>query len=104
MNSSPCSIDGRRPQLHQRRRGRGARLPAEHDTSLRLGSHSAPCTPAPQVADRSFTSGEAAAAQEYLLKMPDRVRKLAERANARKGKATPAAVQFSWVFNRQLSV
>ena len=33
------------------------------------------------IKDRSFKSGEAAAAQEYVLKVPDRIRKLAERAN-----------------------
>jgi acyl-[acyl-carrier-protein] desaturase len=36
--------------------------------------------------------------------MPDRVRKLAERAAARKSKAKPAQVQFSWIFNRPMTV
>ena len=58
----------------------------------------------PKVADRSFESGDAAAAQEYLVRMPDRVRKLAERANARRSKAKPAAVQFSWIFDRPMMV
>jgi acyl-[acyl-carrier-protein] desaturase len=56
------------------------------------------------VTERSHTSGEAAEAQEYLARLPDRIRKLAERSAARKGKAKPVRVQFSWVFNRQLDV
>lgn len=59
---------------------------------------------AAQVADRSFESGEAAEAQDYLIKMPDRIRKLSERAAARKSKAKRVDVQFSWIFNRKLSV
>jgi acyl-[acyl-carrier-protein] desaturase len=57
-----------------------------------------------RVSERSFESGDAAAAQEYLVKMPDRVRRLAERAAARKAKAPSAQVQFSWVFNRSIGV
>jgi len=49
---------------------------------------------------RSFKLGEAAEAQEYLTKLPDRICKLAERANARKKKGQTA--NFSWVFNRQV--
>ncbi len=45
-------------------------------------------------------SGEAAEAQEYLVKLPDRIRKLAERANARKKKGSTST--FSWIFNREV--
>lgn len=45
-------------------------------------------------------SGEAAEAQEYLVKLPDRIRKLAERAQARKKKG--AVANFSWIFNREV--
>ncbi len=58
-----------------------------------------------KVGDRNHESGEAAAAQEYLMKMPDRVRRLAERAAARKTKAGKTAkAQFSWIFNRTVDV
>ncbi|KAI8463447.1 MAG: stearoyl-ACP-desaturase [Monoraphidium minutum] len=57
-----------------------------------------------KVADRNHTSGDAAAAQEYLVKLPDRIRKLAERSNARKSKVKPVRAQFSWVFNRAVDV
>jgi acyl-[acyl-carrier-protein] desaturase len=57
-----------------------------------------------RVGERSHQSGDAAAAQEYLMKMPDRVRRLAERAAARKSKVKPVQVQFSWIFDRSLNV
>jgi acyl-[acyl-carrier-protein] desaturase len=56
--------------------------------------------PYTQVADRSGLSGEAAEAQEYVVKLPDRIRKLAERAQARKKKG--ATAKFSWVFEREV--
>lgn len=40
--------------------------------------------------------------QEYLMALPARFRKLAERAAARKAKAVPARVKFSWIFNRDV--
>lgn len=49
-------------------------------------------------------NGDAAQAQEYLMKLPSRFRKLSERAAARKAKARPANVQFSWIFNREVAV
>jgi len=52
------------------------------------------------VAKREGLSGEAAEAQEYLVKLPDRIRKLAERAQARKKKGMTA--NFSWIFNREV--
>lgn len=42
--------------------------------------------------------------QEYLMNLPGRFRKLSERAAARKAKAKPVRVQFSWIFNREVSV
>ncbi|GFH33636.1 uncharacterized protein HaLaN_33034, partial [Haematococcus lacustris] len=45
-------------------------------------------------------SGEAAEAQEYLVKLPDRIRKLAERSQVRKKKGLTA--NFSWIFNREV--
>lgn len=47
-------------------------------------------------------SGEAAEAQEYLCKLPDRFRKLAERAATRKAKVAQKPVSFSWIFNNEL--
>jgi len=51
-------------------------------------------------------SGDAAKAQEYVCKLPTRVRRLAERASSRKKKAAEAAnvnsAQFSWLFNREV--
>lgn len=55
-----------------------------------------------EVAERKGLSGEAAEAQEYLVKLPDRIRKLAERANARKRKGQVSA--FSWIFNREVTL
>jgi len=56
-----------------------------------------------EVAGRSGLSGEAAAAQEYLVKLPDRIRKLTERSNARR-KAAPPTVGFSWIFDRKVEL
>ena len=36
------------------------------------------------------------------MKLPARIRKLAERANQRKKKIEPEAVKISWIFNRQV--
>jgi len=48
-------------------------------------------------------SGEAADAQEYLCKLPTRVRRLAERTSARKKKMqTSSSAEFSWIFNREV--
>lgn len=38
------------------------------------------------------------------MKLPARFRKLSERAAARKAKAKPAQVQFSWIFDKPLQV
>lgn len=49
-------------------------------------------------------TGDAAEAQEYLMKLPARIRKLSERANARKAKAPKKEVSFSWIFDHKLSI
>jgi hypothetical protein len=56
------------------------------------------------IAERSFGSGEAAEAQEYLVKLPDRIRKLSERAAARRAKASHPKSNFSWVFDRTVQL
>lgn len=52
------------------------------------------------IAGRDHKGGDAAEAQEYLMKLPGRIRKLTERANARKAKAKKREQEFSWIFNR----
>lgn len=49
-------------------------------------------------------SAEGLAAQQYVCDLPERFRKLAERAAGRKTKAPPVTLRFSWVFNRPLEV
>mmetsp|Transcript_9898 Transcript_9898/g.11438 ORF Transcript_9898/g.11438 Transcript_9898/m.11438 type:complete len:420 (-) Transcript_9898:884-2143(-) len=58
------------------------------------------------IANLTLESGEAAEAQEYVMKLPPRIRKLAERAAARKAKSATAAksAQFSWAFNRDVQL
>jgi acyl-[acyl-carrier-protein] desaturase len=56
------------------------------------------------VQGRNVTSGEAAAAQEYLVALPPRIRKLAERAAGRKAKAAKHSVAFSWIFNKEVTI
>jgi len=53
-----------------------------------------------KVTELKGLSGDAAEAQEYVAKLPDRIRKLAERAQARKKKGMTS--NFSWVFNREV--
>ncbi|GIL44757.1 hypothetical protein Vafri_2264 [Volvox africanus] len=55
-----------------------------------------------KVPERTGLKGEAARAQEYLVKLPDRIRKLAEKAAARKAKAKVVHSPFSWVFDREV--
>jgi acyl-[acyl-carrier-protein] desaturase len=52
----------------------------------------------------SFTSAEAREAQEYVAALPDRIRKLGDRAAARKAKAKTQPVEFSWIFNRSVDI
>lgn len=49
-------------------------------------------------------SGDAAEAQEYLCKLPDRFRKLAERAATRKSKIAKKPVSFSWIFSNEVVI
>ena len=53
-------------------------------------------------------SGEAAEAQEYLMKLPTRVRRLAERATARSSQKIKAEgslqSKFSWIFDRPVQL
>ncbi|KAL4448205.1 hypothetical protein ABPG75_005424 [Micractinium tetrahymenae] len=53
---------------------------------------------------REGLRGDAAEAQEYLMALPSRFRKLSERASARKAKVKPVRVQFSWIFNREVTI
>lgn len=57
-----------------------------------------------EIEGRSGLSGEAAKAQEYLMKLPDRIDRLSERAMARKMKGEPARGQFSWVYDRPVEL
>ncbi|KXZ50904.1 hypothetical protein GPECTOR_14g151 [Gonium pectorale] len=56
------------------------------------------------VANRSGLNGNAAEAQEYVMKLPNRIRKLAEKAAARKAKGKIVHASFSWVFNREVAL
>lgn len=56
------------------------------------------------IADRHFDHGDAAAAQEYVMALPPRIRKLAERAAARQAKAGKLDIKFSWIYDRPLTV
>jgi acyl-[acyl-carrier-protein] desaturase len=49
-------------------------------------------------------TGEAADAQQYLISMPNRVRKLAERAKVRKQQKKGQASPFAWVFDRPVEL
>lgn len=51
------------------------------------------------IADMTF-KGDAGKSQEYVLKLPDRIRKLAAMADRRKKKAEPKEARISWIFNR----
>lgn len=57
-----------------------------------------------KVETKEGLSPEAAQAQEFVCKLPSRIRRLAEKAEdkARKVKAAPSLQKFSWVFNREV--
>eukprot|EP00775_Hariotina_reticulata_P003212 gene3212-3489_t len=57
-----------------------------------------------RIGERSDLTGEACEAAEYLMKLPDRIRKLTERAQARKAKSKVQTSNFSWVFDRPVSL
>ena len=60
-----------------------------------------------KIADRKVT-GEAAEAQDYLMKQPERIRKLAAFAARKKSAAVAkggaAEESFSWLFNRKVQL
>mmetsp|Transcript_11923 Transcript_11923/g.16158 ORF Transcript_11923/g.16158 Transcript_11923/m.16158 type:complete len:408 (-) Transcript_11923:384-1607(-) len=61
-----------------------------------------------KVGDRML-SGEAAEAQEYVMKLPTRVRRIAERTSARKKKMQnsengKSTAKFSWISNREVTL
>lgn len=56
-----------------------------------------------RVAERSGLSGEAAEAQEYVLKMPARIRKIAEKSYQRR-KKSPKTAKFSWIYEREVGI
>lgn len=47
---------------------------------------------------------QACEAAEYLVKLPDRIRKLSERAAARKQKSKGSMANFAWVFDRPVEL
>jgi acyl-[acyl-carrier-protein] desaturase len=57
---------------------------------------------------KSVTSGEAAEAQEFLVKQPERIRKLAnfakKKADAAKAKQGAVHENFSWIFGRKVEL
>lgn len=57
-----------------------------------------------RIADLQGLTPKAAEAQEYVMALPPRIRKLAERKAVRKAKAQKTAVQFSWLYDRQLAI
>lgn len=56
------------------------------------------------VPSRKGLKPEAEEAQQYLCKLPDRIRKLAERSAARKAKQPKKSVPFSWIYGRELQI
>lgn len=48
--------------------------------------------------------GDAAAAQEYLMKQPNRIRKLVDFAAKKAAKKPPAKETFSWIYDRPVSI
>ena len=54
------------------------------------------------IADVNCESGEAAAAQEFLMKQPARIRKLAAFGKRKKEKTPPVKESFSWIFGREV--
>lgn len=56
-----------------------------------------------KIADRTV-SGDAGADQEYVLRLPSRFRKLAEKSAAKRAKTKPKPVAFSWLSGREVMV
>jgi len=57
-----------------------------------------------EIADKTGLSPAAAEAQEYLMKQPARIRKLAEFAARKQAKKPPVTETFSWIFGREVSL
>lgn len=57
-----------------------------------------------KIADLDGLSGEAAEAQEYLMKQPARIRRLADFGAAKAKKKERVDESFSWIFGRKVSV
>lgn len=57
-----------------------------------------------RVEERVGLSSEAQKAQDFLCKLPPRIRKLAERDQSIKAKRGPRTAQFSWIFNREVQL
>mmetsp|Transcript_1333 Transcript_1333/g.4621 ORF Transcript_1333/g.4621 Transcript_1333/m.4621 type:complete len:392 (+) Transcript_1333:108-1283(+) len=53
--------------------------------------------------NKSFT-GDAQRGQEYVCKLPPRIRKLAERSMSKAKKAGPRTGRISWVYNREVQL
>mgnify|MGYP002173289753 CR=1 FL=1 len=56
------------------------------------------------IANITGLSGEAAAGQEYLMKQPARIRRLADFGAAKAKKKERVQESFSWIFGRSVSV
>jgi acyl-[acyl-carrier-protein] desaturase len=56
------------------------------------------------VAGQTGLSGEAAKEQEFVLKLPDRIRKLSERALVRRQKLPKQDAKFSWIYDRPVPI
>ena len=59
-----------------------------------------------EISKQKVHSGEAAEAQEFLMKQPERIRKLAAFAKKKKANAKTGAVHenFSWIFGRKVEL
>ena len=56
------------------------------------------------IANITGLGGEAAAAQEYLMKQPARIRKLVAFAEKKAAKKPPAKETFSWIYDRPVDI
>ena len=57
-----------------------------------------------KIADLDGLSGDAAEAQEYLMKQPARIRRLADFAAAKAKKKEAQEEAFSWIFGRKVPI
>lgn len=49
-------------------------------------------------------NGDGRGAQDFVCRLPLRIRKLQERADERAKKLAPRGVKFSWIFNREVTI